>query len=218
MSKYVRMLPYRPKAGFTTQRHCHDGTVYLGGPKPIWYLVSDALASVLLAKRQDPQNPHSLPLFEAKTEAEKKQLDVKEQTEALVRAGLVSATAPGSVVDVAPVRDMRTAEERAADEAVHTIPAAVPPSAGAGRAAAIPKGPVQRSAAKAAYETEDLGDGYTPPEEELEEFAPEELEEPAPAAMPKPARMPAAPSEGGALTTGALPGVRGASKRRAPRG
>ncbi len=115
---YARVKPLNPRQGYVLNRYHYLGNLFVGGPRPTWYKVSPEYAAYC---RQDVQET-GVPSFDVVTEAEKQEIDAKEEQLRLVELGFMSAT-----VAAPPSR-----------QAIDIQDARVPAARGAARAEAVP--------------------------------------------------------------------------------
>lgn len=142
MSKFVRLKPYNPRRGLVTRRHGIGEMFFVGGLRPNWYEVSDAMAEKLAKKRQFHDDPDSKPLFDVMDKEEQERVAAEEQNQVLAQLGAV-----GQTVAMPPdFREPRTVDMTKKEPAPAPAPAASfppPPMASStiadGRAAAIPQ-------------------------------------------------------------------------------
>ncbi len=137
---YARLYPHNPRRGYLVQKHCFDGQVYVGGPRPNWYLIGPELAAQLRDKLQTHDDPDSKPLFQIVTPEEKETISASEQQQFLAALGAVGQTLVGPK-DAAPppTVDLRVEVPATVATAAAAMPevTAAPPK-GKGRAAALP--------------------------------------------------------------------------------
>jgi hypothetical protein len=129
---YARLQPYNPRRGFLVQKHCFENQVYVGGPRPNWYLIGEELANTLRGKLQTHDDPDSKPLFQVVTPEEKMRIATSEQEQFLASLGAVGQTlvgpkdaAPPPTVDLRP--ELPKAPEAPVPEVVGRA-AALPPT------------------------------------------------------------------------------------------
>lgn len=128
MSKFVRLKPYNPRKGFVTQRHARGNDLFfIGGVRPNWYEVDDAVAEELKGDRQFHNDPDSKPLFDIMTKEEKEQVAAEEQHQVLAQLGAVGQTVlmPDSMKDPKTV-DLTSKEEKTEEKPAGGRSSAIP--------------------------------------------------------------------------------------------
>lgn len=108
---YVRVKPYNPRQGYILNRYHFLGNLFVGGARPTWYRVTQEYADFCREDRQET----GLPAFDIVTEAEKLEIDAKEEQLRLVELGLLSATinAPHARQPI-DIREVKPAEAKPA--------------------------------------------------------------------------------------------------------
>jgi len=136
---YARLYPHNPRRGYLVQKHCFENQVYVGGPRPNWYLIGPELAAQLRDKLQTHDDPDSKPLFQIVTPEEKETIAASEQQQFLASLGAVGQTLVGPK-DAAPppTVDLRVEVPTTVATAAAMPEVTAAPPKGKGRAAALP--------------------------------------------------------------------------------
>lgn len=187
---HVRLVPYNPQQGHVLRKYGYRGTLYRGGDRPDWYIVTPALAKELAVIRQIHDDPRSPMAFEVYAEKDRQRVDAMERERYLAAIGFTQAAPPA----IPPLRTFDiTGQDR------QGVPV---PEGALGRAAAIPaQAPPPQAIPAPAVPVE--------PPARLE---PLQIPQADPTAAAPNAEPPPAP-EPGAITTAALPGGSGRSRR-----
>ncbi len=98
-TRYVRLKPYNKKVGHVVKRYHVAGQLFIGEDQsgnPKWYKVDKTVAAMLEKKRQNPNDPNGIKLFDVATKAEYEATSLRERDLRLVEMGLASASAIAS--------------------------------------------------------------------------------------------------------------------------
>jgi len=85
---YARLKPFNPRQGYTLNRYHFMENLFIGGERPTWYRVDDALAAVLKLDTQESGRFS----FDVLTPDEKHAVDKIEEERRMVALGMMSAT------------------------------------------------------------------------------------------------------------------------------
>lgn len=140
---FCRLYPHAPRLGFHVRTYTYRGQKYIGGDRPTFYIVDEALAAELNELTQEETNPDSKPLFQFFHDQEEKERIEKMETEKYLAA-------LGAVVNTVSLpRDLQppaTRDLTAPEKVLAPAPAQVVEEVGAskkkqrsgGRSAALP--------------------------------------------------------------------------------
>jgi hypothetical protein len=107
---WARLQPHNPKQGFCVMRYGYRGETYIGGDRPNWYRIDDALADELRSLVQNESDPRSPNLFQVVTAEEKDRINAAEQQQYLIRIGALSQTVVNAPQDYPAPREIDRAE------------------------------------------------------------------------------------------------------------
>lgn len=166
---YVRLFPVTDRSerlGFKVRGYSYRQQRFIGGVRPHWYKVDEALAAELEPMRQNNNDPRSQPLFQICTEAEKLRMEKDEQEQFLAALGAVSKTVslPKEYMDPPTVNLAAPAQAQALPPIVAADVSGDMPS----RSAAIP---AARAGARKAARAEAAAENFTRPAPESEALA-----------------------------------------------
>lgn len=101
---YARLKPFNFKQGFILNRYHFQGNLFVGGERPTWYRVDEALGRLLKADEQETGRAS----FDVVTPEEKVVIDKIEEERRMVQMGMMAATLPvtarANPVDLTPAR------------------------------------------------------------------------------------------------------------------
>lgn len=89
---YARLIPYNPRLGFFVRGYNYRSYGFVGGERPNWYEIDDALYAELKDLRQVDSDPRAQPLFQFCTPEEKEKIEQDEQGRYLSQLGIASQT------------------------------------------------------------------------------------------------------------------------------
>jgi hypothetical protein len=128
--KYVRLAPENRRQGRTVVNYSYKGQKYIGGIRPMWYVVDEAVARELAVLHQRDTDPGSPLLFDVVDEDEKQKIEQRENQQFMPQVALLQgAMSLPPDLQAPPTYDLTTPEP------VEDSQAAPAPG---GRAAALP--------------------------------------------------------------------------------